>query len=45
MVIRSKNCYEINKIFLSNDDDKIYILNNEYDRLAFGVIKVNCYKK
>ena len=45
MVIRSKNCYEINKISFSNVDDKIYILNNEYDRLALGVIKVNCYKK
>ena len=28
--------YEINKIFLSCFDDKIYILNNGYDKLALG---------
>ena len=28
--------YEINKISLSFSDDKIYIQNNEYGRLAHG---------
>ena len=28
--------YEINKISLSCFDDKIYVLNNGYDRLALG---------
>ena len=28
--------YEVNKISLSCFDDKIYIINNEYDRLALG---------
>ena len=28
--------YEINKISLSSFDDKIYVLNNGYDRLALG---------
>ena len=30
------NLYEIDKIFLSCFDDKIYILNNEYYRFALG---------
>ena len=28
--------YEINKILLSSFDDKVYIRNNGYDRLALG---------
>ena len=28
--------YEINKIYLSSFDDKIYILNNGYDKLVLG---------
>ena len=28
--------YEMNKVSLSCFDDKMYILNNEYDRLALG---------
>ena len=38
--IQSKNqrmgTYEMNKVSLSCFDDKMYILNNEYDRLALG---------
>ena len=30
--------YEINRIFLSSFDDKIYILNNRYDGLALGYL-------
>ena len=30
------NLYEIDKIFLSCFDDKIYTLNNEYYRFALG---------
>ena len=29
--------YEINKISLSHFDEKIYIQNNGYDRLAFKI--------
>ena len=28
--------YEMNKVSLSCFDDKMYILNNEYDRLALA---------
>ena len=38
--IQSKNhkivTYKTNKIYLLSIDDKIYILNNEYGRLALG---------
>ena len=38
--MQSKNhkigAHETNKLSLSFFDDKIYILNNEYDGLAFG---------
>ena len=38
--IQSKNhkivTYKTNKIYLLCIDDKIYILTNEYDRLALG---------
>ena len=34
--VHSIETYEINKISLSCFDDKIYIQNNGYDRLALG---------